>query len=248
MGLRVIKMKILICDDTQSELSVTYRYVSEYFKEKNIHAKINTFTDPNLAINHLVFEEVNPYDLYILDIVMPQNGIDVAKEILKKANDATIIFATSSKEYAVDAFKIHATDYILKPLDKNEVYNSLDRILKTLGVKKAVWHVKKEDLSTVTIELDQIIYIESINRRMDIHLLNDEVITSTSLRTKFSESVSFDLKENNFLVSHNSYIVNMNRIKGIKDLEFIMENGVTVPISKRMLKEVKQEYINYLLG
>ena len=241
-------MKILICDDTQSELSVTYKYVNEYFKEKNIHAKINTFTDPNLAINHLVFEDGNSYDLYILDIVMPQNGIDVAKEILKKNKDSIIIFATSSKEYAVDAFKIHATDYILKPLDKNEVFESLDRVLKTLGIKKAVWHVKKEDLSTVTIELDQIIYIESINRRMDIHLLNDEVITSTSLRTKFSESISFNLKENNFLVSHNSYIVNMNRIKGIKDLEFIMENGATVPISKRMLKEVKQEYINYLLG
>ena len=248
MNLRVIKMKILICDDTQSELSVTYKYVNEYFKEKNIHAKINTFTDPNLAINHLVFEDGNSYDLYILDIVMPQNGIDVAKEILKKNKDSIIIFATSSKEYAVDAFKIHATDYILKPLDKNEVFESLDRVLKTLGIKKAVWHVKKEDLSTVTIELDQIIYIESINRRMDIHLLNDEVITSTSLRTKFSESISFNLKENNFLVSHNSYIVNMNRIKGIKDLEFIMENGATVPISKRMLKEVKQEYINYLLG
>ena len=59
INLRVITMKILICDDTQSELSVTYKYVNEYFKEKNIHAKINTFTDPNLAINHLVFEDGN---------------------------------------------------------------------------------------------------------------------------------------------------------------------------------------------
>ena len=40
----------------------------------------------------------------------------------------------------------------------------------------------------------------------------------------------------------------MNRIKGIKDLEFIMENNELVPISKRMLKDVKDEYINYLVG
>ena len=248
MKIKVMKMKILICDDTQSELSITYKYVNDYFKEKNIHAKINTFTDPHLAINHLVFEDGNSYDLYILDIVMPQNGIEVAKEILKKAKDAIIIFATSSKEYAIDAFKIHATDYILKPLEKSEVFHSLDRVLKNIGVKKAVWHIKKDDLSLVTVELDEILYIESINRRIDIHLLNNEVITSTTIRTKFVEAISFDLKENNFLLSHNSYVVNMNRIKGIKDLEFIMENGATVPISKRMLKEVKQEYINYLLG
>ena len=77
---------------------------------------------------------------------------------------------------------------------------------------------------------------------------NDEIITSTSLRTKFIESIPFNLKENSFLLCHNSYIVNMNKIKGIKDLEFIMDNGDLVPISKRMLKEVKDEYINYLVG
>ena len=51
-----------------------------------------------------------------------------------------------------------------------------------------------------------------------------------------------------FLLCHNSFIVNMNKIKGIKDLEFIMENDELVPISKRMLKEVKEQYINYLVG
>ena len=241
-------MKILICDDTQTELDVTYKYVTEYFKKKNLSVKIDTFTDCNIVLNLLTFLEEHEYDLYLLDVVMQQNGIDVAKEILKKVPNASIIFTTTSKEFAIDAFKVQAFDYILKPLDKDEFNDSLCRVLKKLNIKKNTWSIKTNDLSLITINLEDIIYIESTNRRIDIHISNGQTITSTSLRTKFIESIPFNLKENSFLICHNSYIVNMNRIKGIKDLEFIMENNELVPISKRMLKDVKDEYINYLVG
>ena len=48
-------MKILICDDTQTELDVTYKYVTEYFKKKNLSVKIDTFTDCNIVLNLLTF-------------------------------------------------------------------------------------------------------------------------------------------------------------------------------------------------
>ena len=63
-------MRILICDDTQTDLDVTYKYVTEYFKKKNITAKIDTFTDCNIVLNSLEFLEDNNYDLYFLDASM----------------------------------------------------------------------------------------------------------------------------------------------------------------------------------
>lgn len=241
-------MRILICDDTQSDLDVTYKYVTEYYKKKNINVKIDCFTDCNIVLNLLNFIEENQYDLYFLDVVMQHNGIYVASEIIKKVPNASIIFTTTSKEYAIDAFKVQAFDYILKPLDKAEFYDSIDRIMKKLNIKKNTWSFKTNDLTLISINLEDIRYIESTNRRIDVHLCNDEIITSTTIRTKFLETIPFDLSENSFLLCHNSFIVNMNKIKGIKDVEFIMDNGEIVPISKRMLKEVKEQYINYLVG
>lgn len=241
-------MRILICDDTQSDLDVTYKYVTEYYKKKNINVKIDCFTDCNIVLNLLNFIEDNQYDLYFLDVVMQHNGIYVASEIIKKVPNASIIFTTTSKEYAIDAFKVQAFDYILKPLDKAEFYDSIDRIMKKLNIKKNTWSFKTNDLTLISINLEDIRYIESTNRRIDVHLCNDEIITSTTIRTKFLETIPFNLAENSFLLCHNSFIVNMNKIKGIKDVEFIMDNGETVPISKRMLKEVKEQYINYLVG
>ena len=241
-------MRILICDDTQSDLDVTYKYVTEYYKKKNINVKIDCFTDCNIVLNLLNFIEDNQYDLYFLDVVMQHNGIYVASEIIKKVPNASIIFTTTSKEFAIDAFKVQAFDYILKPLDKTEFYDSIDRIMKKLNIKKNTWSFKTNDLTLISINLEDIRYIESTNRRIDVHLCNDEIITSTTIRTKFLETIPFNLTENSFLLCHNSFIVNMNKIKGIKDVEFIMDNGEIVPISKRMLKEVKEQYINYLVG
>ena len=52
-------MRILICDDTQSDLDVTYKYVTEYYKKKNINVKIDCFTDCNIVLNLLNFIEDN---------------------------------------------------------------------------------------------------------------------------------------------------------------------------------------------
>lgn len=240
-------MKILICDDTYSDLRHTQSLVNNFYKEKNVSIQIDTFSNSAEALDDILNMTRNEYDLYILDVIMQQNGIDVAVEILKQFPNATIIFTTSSKEFAVDAFKVKALDYLIKPLNKNFFYNTLELFMKNYTKKGYVWSVKTPEYSIMAIELSDIIYIESCNRRLDIHL-EKEVITTTSLRGKFLDSIPFNLNENFFLLCHNSFIVNMNKIKAFNDSGFLMKNGETVPISKRMSKQVKESYINYLVG
>ena len=240
-------MKILICDDTYSDLRHTQSLVNNFYKEKNVSIQIDTFSNSAEALDDILNMTRNEYDLYILDVIMQQNGIDVAVEILKQFPNATIIFTTSSKEFAVDAFKVKALDYLIKPLNKNVFYNTLELFMKNYTKKGYVWSVKTPEYSIMAIELSDIIYIESCNRRLDIHL-EKEVITTTSLRGKFLDSIPFNLNENFFLLCHNSFIVNMNKIKAFNDSGFLMKNGETVPISKRMSKQVKESYINYLVG
>lgn len=240
-------MKILICDDTYSDLRHTQGLVKSYFKEKNVSTIIDTYLDSNEALNDILNKTKNEYDLYILDVIMQQNGIDIAGEILRQFPNAIIIFTTSSKEFAVDAFKVKALDYLIKPLNKNIFYETLSLFEKNHLKKGYIWSVKTPEYTVLNIELSDVIYIESCNRRLEIHL-EKETITTTSLRSKFLDSIPFNIDENSFLLCHNSFIVNMNKIKAFNDLGFLMKNGETVPISKRMSKQVKESYINYLVG
>jgi DNA-binding LytR/AlgR family response regulator len=79
-------------------------------------------------------------------------------------------------------------------------------------------------------------------------MIDGNIVSTTSLRTKFIESIPFDFEQEQFILCHNSFIVNMNQIKTIRDSEFIMFNNKSVPISRRLLKKVKEKYVQYLVG
>lgn len=242
-------MKIAICDDTNLDLKLLEQIILEYSKANSFDIIIDTYDDPRILINRITYFDPKEYDIYFLDICMQENGIEVAEKIRKLDNDCYIIFATSSKDYAIDAFKVRALDYVLKPINKPEVFECLNRIFEATNSNvRNVCSIKTNDHNLVTVDIKNITFIESNNRRMVVHLFDKTQLVSTSLRSKFLESIPFDYQKHNFIYCHSSYIVNMNYIKAISDYAFILKNNEIVPISKRAFAEVKDKYIKYLVG
>ena len=242
-------MRIAICDDTDLDLKNLENLISLYSKQNNIPIEIDTYNDSNVLLNHINFFKEKEYVLYFLDIIMQDNGIDVASQIRKVYPDVPIIFTTSSKEYAIDAFKVRAYDYILKPVSKSELFDCLDKLTQTLKTtKKNAFTIKIEDLTYVTININEISFIEQKERRLVYHMTNNKVYTTTSIRGKFSDEIPFEYSSYNFINCHHSFVVNMNQIVSIDDYSFTMKNGDNIPISKRTLKAVRDQYVKYLLG
>lgn len=243
-------MKICICDDDLEELSRTTNLTKEFFNKLNIEYEIDTFDNAKVLINKLdFFYEETFYDLYLLDIIMQIEGIEVAKKIKEKDHDAIIIFVTSSKDYAVDAFSIHANDYIVKPIKEADFKDKMDNILKLMQTRiKTTFPFKTEYHDIMTIEIDSIIYIESTNRRMVLHLDTYEEIYSPVLRTRFHQAIPFDYEKHHFFQCHSSYVVNLNAIKNITKNGFVMNNEDFVPISKQYYQEARRRYISFLTG
>jgi DNA-binding LytR/AlgR family response regulator len=242
-------MRIAICDDTEQDLKNLYNLISLYSKQNNFPITIDTYNDSNVLLNHITYFKENEYVLFFLDIIMQDNGINVASQIRQNYPDVPIIFTTSSKEYAIDAFKVRAYDYILKPVAKNELFECLDKLTKTIkSNQKSAFSIKIEDLSYVTININEICFIEQKDRRIVYHMNNNKVYVSTSIRGKFIDEIPFEFTNYNFINCHHSFVVNMNQIVSIDDYSFTMKNGDNIPISKRTLKAVRDEYVKYLLG
>lgn len=241
-------MRIAICDDTLLDLKNLENMIISYANEYNMSVKIDTYSDPLILLNRLSFDGAYEYNIIFLDIIMQKNGIDVAAELRKSNEIVPIIFTTSSKEYAIDAFKVHANDYLLKPISKNDLYSVLDRFTNKIKEKRQTISIKCDDLSLKIINVAEISYVEYLDRRISYHLIDDTVITTTSIRKKFLESINFEFEKFNFINCHHSFIVNMNQIKGIDDYSFEMKNGEKIPISKKILKTIRDQYLNYLLG
>lgn len=241
-------MKFTICDDSNSDLQALESLINKYCVKNNISINIEKHNHPDILLKHVSFKP-EEYQVFLLDIVMDKNGIDLARNIKKYCKDPIIVFQTSSKEFAIDAFGVRAFDYLLKPLEENQTFECLDRIMEEIKDKIATFFkYKTADKNIMTINVKDVSYIESINRRIVLHMKDGAEIVSTSLHNKFLESIPFDYENCNFINCHASYVVNMNDIKSINDKSFVMNGGDYIPISKSLFTEIKKRYIKYLVG
>ena len=241
-------MKFTICDDTNTDLNTLESIIKSYSKKHNCTIEIEKYNNPENLLKNF---QLNPkdYRIFFLDIIMQKNGIDIASKIRKTREDAIIIFTTSSKEYAINAFGVRAYDYLVKPLDTKQVFKCINRLIDEINaIPQLICKIKMDDYTITTVNIEDIAYIESINRRLVLTLKNGKKIVSTMLRSKFIEAIPFDYKKCNFVHCHASYVVNLNYISSISEKFFILENNEKIPISKSLLNQVQNTYIEYLVG
>lgn len=102
---------------------------------------VRSYMQPNAVLDEL--KEVQP-DIAFLDIEMAaMNGLELAERIHEVNNDISVIFVTAFSQYAVDAFKVNALDYLLKPVDPNEVQRVLNKVMSTQKAKPEVIKTRK---------------------------------------------------------------------------------------------------------
>ena len=242
-------MKITLCDDTKSDLIAITNILESYAKKNNFPIEIESNSDPVSLLNKVKMKP-EEYKIFFLDIVMGEyNGVDLAAIIKRYCPDEVIVFTTTSKEFAIDAFGVRAFDYLLKPLNKKKVFECIENIVKEMKISlQTAFQIKTKDHSIITVDIKDISYIESLNRRIVFHKKDGDTIDTTSLRSKFIESIPFDYKQLNFINCHASFIVNMNYIKAINEKAFVLKDETIIPISKTSYQEVKKAYIKFLLG
>lgn len=193
----------------------------------------------------------NPH-LIFLDIQL-EDG--TCFEILKQFDiiNFKIIFTTAHSEYAINAFKFSAIDYLLKPIDPLELKEALKRVTKT--IKNETEH--KELLGVLNNNIEKKIVLKTTEQRY-IFNLNEIIrleadgaytlfVTSTN-KVIVSKNLKYyqELLDSTFLRPHQSHLVNSKHIIKINDKgELLLSNNDLIPISTRKKAEIIQ-FISYL--
>lgn len=239
-------MRIVICDDSIEDMLKIEKMLIKYMEvSSNTDFVIEKFSDALQLYQKIQKGELA--DIYILDMIMSEkNGIDIGRQIRKIGKENVIIYITSSNDYALEAFGVHAVRYLLKPVSEDSLFEALESAISYTRVKKdAVYLVKTRD-GLVSIPYSQIEVIENVSRKLEIQLKNGEVLKSIFIRKSFEEEIGDLVKDENFLLVHKSYLVNLNYIKKLERTEVIMESGKRIPVSKAKTVDVKREYLLFV--
>ena len=129
-------MRIAICDDEriciEQVMAVATRYAASHADRR---FTFDTFFHPEDLTE--AAEKIGGYDIYILDVVMPgMNGISLGVKLREAGYDGKIIYLTSSSEYSLDAFRVRALDYLIKPIEDGSFFKAMDDAAALISEKK----------------------------------------------------------------------------------------------------------------
>lgn len=228
-------MRIAICDDLKEERQKTIAALKSVIGDFSA----DEFDD---GAELLKSHAEKPYDLIILDILMPKiSGMDTAEILRKTDTETPIVFLSTSEEFGVRSYRVFAFDYLLKPIDTEQLKICMKRLLAQR---------KKEYISVVysgvetKILLSNIMFLESNLRKVIFALSENRKIEIIGKLTDFEEF----LLGRGFCRCHKSYLVNMEHIDSISGDLFCLADGSKVKISRTYLQNAKKAYFDYVFA
>jgi DNA-binding LytR/AlgR family response regulator len=244
-----MKMKVLIADD-EEHIRIELKYIIDKIEDLEV---VSICSSGDEAMDEIT--DKNP-DIVFLDIDMPVlNGIKLGNYLKKAKNPPYIVYVTAHEKYAVDAFKVGAKAYILKPFAEEEILEQINNAKKYFFERKTLQSYEeskenKKSCGIISGEIDGKIYpidekdiklVYSKNR--EVYLLTDKntLLTHYTL-SELEQKLSSDI----FFRCHRKYLVNMYKIKEInpwfKGAYLVIidhPEKIEVPVSRSKVKEFK---------
>ena len=236
-----VAMLFMLCDDRERELEELQRLIADYAGEHpELSLTIQCFSSP-LDMLDKIDRGVIP-DVALLDICMPGVlGTEIAQNIQSKSIDtADIIFLTTSAEFAVEAFSLHANDYLVKPYTKKRLFEALDRVV---GKRQGPLYLPIQSGNEVhRIALYSIAYAEARNHNLEVHLKSGACLRT---RMTLTELKALFRNISGFVPVGASYLVNLRCVQSLLPTTVVITTGEAVPVPRRLRGQLRKQYFDF---
>lgn len=211
-------MNCIIVDDDEMSRSTVQHFV-EQTEFLTLKANCSSASE---AIQALRDDSI---DLVFLDIEMPQmSGLEMLETL---QNNPYIIFITSKREYAVEAFEHNVVDYLLKPLKYVRFIKAVNKVLDLKNVSSSTtFDITEEDifvkseLKYVRIKFSEVYYVEAMADYVVLYLKDTKHIIHSTMK-----GIEKKLPSDAFVRVHRSYIVNISRVDQVENTNIIINDN-----------------------
>ncbi len=240
---------IAICDDETLFRQKICEYLDAYQDETGIELKTSHF---NTGLDLL--DSINNHDLYhiiILDVELGNIngkeilGTDIAKEIRKIDNHTVLLFSTNHSHFALSAFEVDALGYLVKPYNYSDLKSKMNRAIITVDYLVDRMTADEKYLTfnmlgqNFHIPFASILYIEKHRNQAILHTLEKPY---TIYQTFKELKNRLDMQK--FVQVHQGYIVNYSHITFVKNYNVVLDNTITLPVSRSFYPKLNKRFRN----
>ncbi len=230
---------IALCDDDESARRELSELCRDILAELNIENSITAFDSAERLREAL---NGTRFDLLILDIQMKgMTGMELARELRRNNDRVSVIFISACDEYLREGYEVQPVHFLLKPVDRDALAGALRLDWRLNHSPRAIsLCIGGRSIGLVLSDVD---YIESLNHRIIVHTASGSAEYYSSL-----SKLEKQLPSGNFARCHNSFLVNLDRVREIRRTEIMLKNGALLPVGRTYYKSFQSAFITFING
>lgn len=237
---------IALCDDETAELDKTEQIISDYEKKHpQVDFLIERFENANELIYKVKAKNFAP-DFIFMDIYMPgKMGTEVVRELRSMGNESKVIFLTTSREHALEAYGMDAVQYLVKPVSEEKLFSVLDRFSSGMEEKRPRCLLFKIEGKIRRVAVNDMIYCEAQGKIQRLHLADHTQHVLHMTMTEIYEMLS---RYPEFVRVGIAYIVNLGHVDSLNAQEVQMDNGKKIYLPRGSYQQLRDKYFGYYCG
>lgn len=234
---------IALCDDETADLNKTEQMLRNF---RDRHPETEFMTERFERADELldrVREKNYVPDIILMDIYMPdKTGMEAARELRAMGNKSRIIFLTTSKEHALDAFGVEASQYLVKPVLEDMLFSVLDKVIGDMEETRRRYVLLRIEGRIQRVAVSDIVCCEAQGKKQYVYLTDG---TQYGIRRTMSEIYEMLSCYQEFSKVGVAYIVNLEHVDSLNAQEMHMDNGKKIYLPRGSYQSLRERYFDY---
>lgn len=233
-------LRIAITDDLNSEREKLSSAIIAPFSKVGLNVgNIDEYTSGEELLRQF---SAGRYDLIFLDIYMGgMSGVETAKRIRTLDKNVMLVFVTTSNEFASESYAVKANFYLLKPVRAESIRQLAETVAQQLNNTGCAAALP----DGTVIPLSSLVYTSCSGDYVNVFLVGNEPLKIRTTHKIMEESLS---KYEGVISCNKGMLVSLANVARIDGENFLMINGDTVPISRRKMTQIKNDYTRFVLN
>lgn len=231
-------MRVAICDDDHLFITELKEKIVTYSIQRNKDIQICEFLSldsPDLS--------PSDFDVIFLDIRFEgkKRGIEWAKQLRMGGINTLIVICSSLQNQLIHGYEAEPIRFLLKPVSKSDVFNTLDACYSKLDFQEKRISVKS-NFADIFVPVSKILYIESLSRQRNIVLSTGiSIHTYETLQKLYSK-----LDPEKFKFTHKCYVVQLSQVEKIEQNRIHLTNGKQIPLARNFSVDFKKGIMQFM--
>ncbi len=230
-------MNIAIVEDEEAHSRLLCQYISTWgeVRGKTVHV-----LNYKKAESFLFDLEDSVPDAVFTDIQMPgMNGMEMIRKLREKDSEMPVVFTSGLSDFLQEGYEVQALHYLVKPISQEKVFECMDRICSRKNTRELYTVRTPEGMAR--LDLKEVNYCEAEGHYSRFVMADRSEIRAMKSISELEKELPGDV----FVRCHRCYLCNLTSVKQIMVDSVLFDNGASVPVSRRLYRELNQSFIEY---